>query len=166
MKSVVITGASGFIGRHAISLLQERGYDVHCITSGSKGLAGTGKAIWHQADLMDPVQCDQLFKEISPSHLLHFAWYTEPGRFWSSDRNLDWTKASIDLLRSFHTCGGERVLMAGTCAEYEWLTECYHELSTPLQPATLYGVCKDSLRRIAEGYCRQNKISMAWGRVF
>jgi len=29
MKRVLVTGASGFIGRHVLAPLVERGYDVH-----------------------------------------------------------------------------------------------------------------------------------------
>lgn len=80
MKRVLVTGASGFIGRHAVPRLCEKGYEVHCVTSG-KAAAGDEAIIWHRTDLMDQVQSDRLFAEVRPTHLLHFAWYTEPGKF-------------------------------------------------------------------------------------
>jgi nucleoside-diphosphate-sugar epimerase len=165
MKRVVVTGASGFIGRHALPGLLKKGYEVHCVTSG-KAAAGDEAITWHRTDLMDQGQSDRLFAEVRPTHLLHFAWYTEPGKFWSSGRNLDWTKASIGLLKAFQSCGGKRALMAGTCGEYEWKSERYDERSTPCRPATLYGVSKDSLRRFAETFCQEHDVSMAWGRIF
>ena len=59
-------------------------------------------------------------KDLRPSHLLHFAWYVTPGKFWTSPENIDWLQASLDLVTSFLDCGGERSVIAGTCAEYDW----------------------------------------------
>jgi uncharacterized protein YbjT (DUF2867 family) len=33
MKRVLLTGASGFIGKHCIAPLKARGYDVHAVSS-------------------------------------------------------------------------------------------------------------------------------------
>jgi nucleoside-diphosphate-sugar epimerase len=56
--------------------------------------------------------------------------------------------------------------MAGTCAEYDWNYELYSEQTTPLKPATLYGVCKHALQGIVDAFCRQTGVSYAWGRIF
>jgi dTDP-L-rhamnose 4-epimerase len=40
------------------------------------------------------------------THLLHLAWYAEPGQYWDSPRNLDWVGASLNLVRTFVEAGG------------------------------------------------------------
>jgi hypothetical protein len=43
--------------------------------------------------------------EIAPSHLLHLAWCTEPGKFATSPQNIDWLDRSIRL---FHHSDSSR----------------------------------------------------------
>jgi nucleoside-diphosphate-sugar epimerase len=118
-------------------------------------------------DLMKREDVFRLMLEVRPAHLLHFAWYTEPGKYWTSLENFRWIKASLDLLEAFAANGGERLVAAGSCAEYEWQdeTRC-SEASTPLKPATLYGTSKHSLRLMLEAFARQAGLSVAWGRIF
>lgn len=104
--------------------------------------------------------------KVRPTHLLHFAWYAEPGLFWESPENLRWLEASIFLLRSFRESGGKRVVMAGTCAEYDWSYGCCSERITPCHPATLYGVSKNALQEVLLTYSVEEKLSSAWGRIF
>ncbi|MCJ7626689.1 MAG: NAD(P)-dependent oxidoreductase, partial [Anaerolineaceae bacterium] len=96
----------------------------------------------------------------------HLAWYTEPGKYWSSPENLRWTAASISLLHTFHQQGGERFVGAGTCAEYDWRYGHCSEAVTPLEPATLYGTCKNSLQKTLASFSANTLLSSAWGRVF
>ena len=118
-------------------------------------------------DLLDPSVPAQLIAEIRPSHLLHIAWEARPGDFWTSPDNLDWTAASLPLLRAFAEGGGTRAVLAGSCAEYAWADETHCvEGETPLNPATLYGASKDALRQVAEAYAREAGLSLAWGGFF
>ncbi|MHB8234882.1 MAG: NAD-dependent epimerase/dehydratase family protein, partial [Solirubrobacteraceae bacterium] len=115
-----------------------------------------------------------LVAEIAAQRLLHLAWYTEHGRFWSADENLDWLAASVRLLRAFAQAGGRRAAIAGTCAEYDWtqLDGPCRELdgaagaATAERPETLYGACKRATRLVCEAYAREADLSLAWGRVF
>lgn len=164
MKRVLVTGASGFIGRHTLSGLLSRGYEVHAVFSNS--LLHVDNIFSYPCNLLDTMQTSQLMKEIAPSHLLHLAWYTYPGKYWTSAQNIDWVQASLHLLQEFIQQGGKRVVMAGSCAEYDWKNGFCHEQETPLHPSTLYGVCKASLYQIFEAYTKQIGLSSAWGRLF
>ena len=94
VKTVLVTGATGFIGRHALQPLVERGYEIHAATAPHHppGSAGAG-VNWHAVDLLDPPQMQKIMVAIRPSHLLHFAWYVEPGKFWHAVENLRWVEA-------------------------------------------------------------------------
>lgn len=165
MKRVLVTGASGFIGRHTTPALRGRGYEVHAVTSRMPGQSANG-LIWHRANLLDTRELRALFEQVRPTHCVHLAWNVDPGAFWTSPENLRWVGASLDLLRSFVESGGKRVVMAGTCAEYAWGERDLSEAATPIVPTTLYGASKDAVHRVAARYLDQEKIELAWARVF
>lgn len=167
MKKVLLTGGRGFIGRQAIFSLLRRGYEVHAV-SRSLPVPDTGGngVIWHQCDLLDTEQQQVLLRDITPSHLLHLAWYTEQGKYWSAWDNLRWVQASLELLLSFREYGGTRAVFCGSCMEYDWSHGFCSEGVTPIKPATLYGCCKNSLQEILTHFSGENELSSAWGRVF
>jgi nucleoside-diphosphate-sugar epimerase len=166
-RVVLLTGATGFIGRHAIAPLLARGYQVHALTSrpaaGQPALPGV---TWQQADLLIPGQVEPLLAALAPTHLLHFAWYVETGKFWSAPANLEWVEASLRLVRAFAACGGQRLVMAGTCAEYDWGQPACCSPDTPLRPATLYGAAKLAVWLSVERFAASRRLSAAWGRIF
>ena len=166
MNKVLLTGANGFIGRHALPLLLDAGYQVHAVTRGEIPTGLPDAVEWHRVDLMQVSSVDALLAEIQAAHLLHLAWYTEHGKFWHAAENLDWVSASLGLLRSFASHGGKRVVMAGSCAEYDWHVGLCSEQTTPCNPATLYGVSKHALHAVSEKFCEQAELSFGWGRVF
>jgi nucleoside-diphosphate-sugar epimerase len=122
--------------------------------------------IWHQLDLNDVNQMSERIADIQPTHLLHFAWYTIPGRYCTSLENLSWVRMSLALLEKFASNGGRRMVIAGTCAEYDWKYGYCSEHVTPLMPETLYGTCKHSLQIMTSVFSEQVGLSQAWGRIF
>jgi nucleoside-diphosphate-sugar epimerase len=120
---------------------------------------------WHDGDLLGGAGVD-LVRRLHPTHLLHLAWYAVPGSYWTASENFHWVSASIDLIDAFAAAGGRRVVVAGTCAEYDWSYGYCVEGVTLLHPATPYGVCKNALRGLLESYAGQSGLSWAWGRLF
>ena len=164
MSRVLVTGATGFIGRGALAPLLAAGHEVHAVSTRPAPAWSPAGVTWHEADLLTSAG---VVAAVSPARLLHFAWDAEPGRFWTSEANLSWVAASLGLLREFAACGGERAVLAGTCAEYAWQRETHcSEGATPLHPATLYGAAKHALHVLAAAHARQHGYSLAWGRIF
>ncbi|HLP43069.1 MAG TPA: NAD(P)-dependent oxidoreductase [Fibrobacteria bacterium] len=167
-KTVLVTGATGLIGRQALAPLKARGYRVHALARAIPDSADR-EVTWHAVDLLagGGVEAAEAARTVKASHLLHLAWYAEPGKFWSSPENLAWVGASLALARAFVEAGGRRLVAAGSCAEYDWSgTVPLNETATPLLPRTLYGAAKHSLRLLLEAYAREARVSLAWGRVF
>ena len=169
MKKVLLTGGSGFIGRHCLTLLETKGYEVHAAARKpvSSLITEMGSNVhWHQADLLNPQNTEDLLAEVRPSDLLHLAWYAVPRKYWTSTENVRWVEGSLALFQSFMKHGGERAVIAGTCAEYDWANECCSETTTALAPSTLYGNCKHALQIILSSLAAQQGLSLAWGRIF
>lgn len=165
MKRVLLTGANGFIGRHCLPLLTASDYEVHAVSS--KASDNNGDFIsWHHVDLLNAKEISALLSVVRPTHLLHLAWCGVPGRYWTEPENLSWVGASLHLLSDFAQHGGQRVVIAGTCAEYDWSSGFCSENSTPLKPKTLYGACKHALQVIVESFAVQTGLSASWGRLF
>jgi nucleoside-diphosphate-sugar epimerase len=164
MKKVLVTGGSGFIGRHCLPVLVANGYEVHAVSIISED--PIPHIHWHVVDLLNPGEVNKLIVKVKPTHLLHLSWYMVLGKYWTSLENIRWVQASLELLRVFAANGGKRVVMAGTCAEYDWKYELYSEQTTPLVPATLYGACKHALQVMVDAFCKQTGLSYAWGRIF
>lgn len=172
---IVVTGATGFIGRWSVPALLRRGYEVHAVGSPRLDRALPAElvgATLHNVDLLDWTAADRLLDEVHPSHLLHFAWYTVPDKYWTALDNFAWTAASLYLVQRFRAAGGRRVVVAGSCAEYDWdRAKVCDEHSTPpvlesRKPVAPYAICKASLQRLLESYGRVSGLSVAWGRIF
>ena len=165
MKKVLITGATGFIGRHCLTSLLSYDYEVHAITS--KEIDRTQNHLrWHKVDILDSAAVSNLCASVKPSHLLHLAWYTKPGEYLNSTENIRWVQSSLALFQEFARNGGKRIVVAGTCFEYDWRYGLCSERLTPNIPETFYGQCKHSLQILLNGYSKQENLSTAWARIF
>jgi nucleoside-diphosphate-sugar epimerase len=139
MKTVLLTGATGLIGKEAGSPLQKLGFEV-CAPSHS------------EMDIFDSESISKLVSKVKPNYLLHFVWFT--GKNYLIDEvNLKLKFASLKLLQIFQENGGKRAVFAGTCFE-------------TLEPKSLYAQCKDELREEATEFAKQNGLSFGWGRIF
>lgn len=165
MNRVIVTGATGFIGQHTLPLLKKMGYFVHAVSSTARGRCDEG-IDWHHVDLFNLYDVDHLMRVVRPTHLLHFAWGVNPGTFWNAVENLSWVEKSLHLVRSFAAVGGKRVVIAGSCAEYNWNVGNYSEQEGEFQPETLYGCCKRALFQILNSFSQQVGLSFAWGYIF
>lgn len=151
-RRVLVTGASGFVGRPTVASLRARGAQVH---EGPR------------RDLLDPAGRAAIVAEANAEILIHLAWVTEHGMFWSSPSNADWEQASVDLFHRFYASGGQRIVGIGSCAEYDWTTgaESFAE-NARIAPHTDYGEAKGRTSEALAKLAEQHGASQAWGRLF
>ncbi len=172
---MLLTGASGFVGRPCMELLVERGWEVYATSApevpaadSPGGVPGHGAGVhWRQADLLDAARVRALIDDVRPSHLLHLAWYGG-GDIYRSPENFRWVSAGLELLRAFADAGGRRAVFAGSSAEYDWSEGLCSEATTPLEPASTYGLCKRALSELFDGFhaARGPGLTGAWARLF
>lgn len=164
MKKVVVTGGSGWIGKYVVHSLIQKGYEVHATYNKNK--PSHLPCHWHKVNLLRNDEVKQFIYDVQPSHLIHLAWEAVPPACYVSINNYYWLKSSISLIQHFTTCGGKRVVVAGTGAEYEWFNGVLFEDSPLLSYKTPYSLCKNALHSWLETYAQQTGLSMCWGRIF
>lgn len=158
---VMLTGATGFVGRYVAKELERQGVEYLSI---QRGMVSDDRGF--QMDLLSTLEFETLFQKFKPTHLVHVAWYAEHGKYWDSELNLQWVLATKRLVEAFCSSGGQHVVITGTCAEYDWSHGYCVEDVTPLKPKSLYGICKDTTRRVIELVVQKHGVSMSWARIF
>ena len=161
---VLLTGASGFLGRHCIAPLLAAGAEIHAVSS--QPPRSDDHIIWHQTDLLDHSAIGNLMHAVRPQSLVHLAWYVAPGKWYDAAENYLWLQASLELARQFHEAGGERLVVAGSGTEYDWNYGYCNEQRTPLRPNTYYGQCKNALRLGLQAYAANTGLACSWARIF
>lgn len=164
MKKVLLTGATGLIGKYAIEPLLNLGFEIFAVSS--KTLPFIDGVTWVKADLLNFDDIKEVFEKVNPEYLLHLAWDTAPGSYLESDLNFKWVDSSIEMLKQFKLKGGKRAVFAGTCFEYEFQDSPLNESNSKINPRSTYAKCKNSLNELATTYAKDNDISFAWGRIF
>lgn len=164
MKKIFVTGGSGFIGNYVLKELLVRDYDIHIATHTSRPSVPQ-EITQHRLDLMSKEQVISFFNEHQFDTLCHLAWYTG-SKCHSSNSNIDWSIASLTLLKAFAESGGRHFLGAGSVSEYDFAYGYLREDETPLASPSLYGQCKASLYNMGKRYCLQNDITFQWARIF
>lgn len=173
MKRAFVTGASGFIGRHAVEALVRRGFDVYAATREPlkcSTLFGAGIAV-PRVELLDGETAKSVLRSIKPSHLLLCAWTTEHGKYWDDPMNQRWVQVTEMLAREFFVSGGERAVLVGTCAEYDWTDPAMAmgavaEDAAQGIPATKYGRAKRRAAKILTALGEDYGGQTAVGRIF
>lgn len=168
-RRLLITGGGGFVGRHCLAPALAAGFEVWATTSTRRSLEscpGTPNVDWRAIDLLMPGALEALICEIKPTHLLHTAWETTHGSYWTSPANLDWLALGARLCKSFAENGGKRLVSAGTCAEYDWNCGYMVEGVTPERPHTFYGRIKLAHHQALTAAAEQLGFSAVTGRIF
>ena len=163
---VVVTGGTGFIGRHLVSELLARGHRVTVIArdiNRFREFPWAERASFIASDLMADAtdyvsQCGEV------DVLAHLAWPGLPNYrdLFHLERNLP---TAYQCVRAFVEAGCGQVLVTGTCFEYGLQEGCLSE-ELPPQPSNPYGVAKDSLRRFLEMLQTKCDFRLQWARLF
>jgi GDP-4-dehydro-6-deoxy-D-mannose reductase len=154
---VLITGATGFAGRHLVSL---------CSAQGSTEIIGIGRrpgaeadppaelAAYHAIDLSEPGEANRVVGSTSPEMVFHLAAEASVANSWADPANvINYNVSStLNLLEAVRTLApGARVLVACSGEEYGAPEQLPVTEEHPLRPKNPYAVSKASVD-IAAGF--------------
>lgn len=169
MKTVCITGAFGFIGRHVARLYAAKGWQVTGIGHGSWGRAEWqqwGVADWHSADISLE---SMLTYAGRPDVIIHCAGsgsvaFSMDHPLQDFQRTVSTTAAVLEFIR---------MQSPGTCLVYPSSAGVYGiaehlpiEVSAPLRPISPYGVHKKMGEELCRAFAGHFKIPVAIVRLF
>lgn len=167
--TVLLTGATGFVGRHVLRALAERGARVRAVVR--EGKQGQIESL----DGVDTVlSTPDLFAENADwwadgckdiDTLIHVAWYAEPGKYLQSSKNWDCLRGTLQLAEGASRAGVKRFIGVGTCFEYD-LTDGLLTIQTPLRPITPYAQAKAETFTTLSKSLPQRGVEFAWCRLF
>ncbi|MEG1553046.1 MAG: NAD(P)-dependent oxidoreductase [Kiritimatiellia bacterium] len=160
---VLLTGATGLIGKELIAPLKSAGFEIYAITIDETNL--TNGVHWIKGDLFDETFVARTVADVKPYYLLNMAWATT-GDYLASNINYNFLAAGIHLIQQFAKNGGERAVFAGTCFEYAFREAPLKEDETLDPNKTTYTFCKHQLHEITARFCQSNDISLGYGRIF
>jgi len=169
MKRIMVTGATGFVGRHVLSSLAKKGNRIVAAVRIDKADIAA-----NLSGIDDIVTTHDLFSESEQwwqnnlrdiDIVIHAAWYVVSGRYLTAPENLNCLTGTITLAKACIASGVSRFVGIGTCAEYDSSFGLLHT-STPLKPDTLYAACKSASYMTLSQLFRLHGIGFSWCRLF
>jgi GDP-4-dehydro-6-deoxy-D-mannose reductase len=154
---VLITGATGFAGRHLASLCSAKG-NTEITGIGRRAAAAAGIPAelsgYHAIDLSEPGQIGQLVGSTSPELIFHLAGEASVATSWGDPANVITynIRSTLNLLEAVRTLAADaRVLVACSGEEYGAPELLPVTEEHPLRPKNPYAVSKASID-IAAGF--------------
>ena len=168
MKTILVTGATGFIGNYVVEELLRKGYHVIATSAHTKNAidkAWFDKVIYKPFDLSlfdNTVNYFEYF--LKPDLMIHLAWPGLPNykNEFHVTKNLP---AQIRFLKNILDNGLKNIAVTGTCLEYG-MKEGRLSEEMECEPANAYAIAKNELRKYLAHYALENNISLKWIRLF
>jgi nucleoside-diphosphate-sugar epimerase len=166
LKSVLVTGAFGFVGRHLVEVLRRKGHSVIAVSRN----AARDKALGFWEDVQ-VVECDVYENinpikrlQIVPDVLVHLAWPGLPN--YTNTLHLEYNlPRELAFFLDMLDLGVRHIVSAGTCLEYGNQYGPLKE-ADPTFPNTAYGLAKDSVRKTLEQFQSKWPFVLQWMRLF
>lgn len=157
---VLVTGASGYIGRHVVDALIKKGHDVWAVDIANNGI--NEKAVYMKEDIFS--EDVKLFSKLGePDVCIHLAW--RDGFVHNSPEHMGNISSHYKFLTNFINAGCKRIAVMGTMHEVGFWEGKIDE-KTPCNPLSMYGIAKNSLRQALLLYAKDKDVNIYWLRAY
>ncbi len=161
MMRIFITGGSGFIGQHLISVLDK--HELLCLSHSQRIVEHNSRTQFILGDLNNPDTYAAALKRFNPDCCIHLAWSGLPD--YSIENNTKNLLAGISLFETLEQIGCKKVFSVGTCWEYGNLNGAVKESEQGIEPG-VFAAFKLALHTISKSMCVLTGTNLSWGRVF
>jgi dTDP-6-deoxy-L-talose 4-dehydrogenase (NAD+) len=163
---VLVTGATGFVGRHLVAALLARGCEIRAVARNveiAKGMPWINDVEFVSADI-HAADLDVVALTVGIDALAHLAWPGLPNyrALFHFEHNL---MADYRFIKSAVEAGVQQVLVTGTCFEYGMQSGPLSESSAP-QPSNPYGLAKHTLHLFLQNLQQELPFTLQWARLF
>ena len=157
---ILVTGANGYIGRHAVKALLEKGHTV--IAVGRQLDQVDARATKIHADIFNLPE-DPFNTWHQPDALLHLAW--QDGFIHNASSHIEGLPKHLRFVQSLVDAGLQQLIVMGSMHEVGFYEGQINE-ETPCRPTSFYGIAKNSLRQALDVYLKDKAVSFQWLRAF
>jgi nucleoside-diphosphate-sugar epimerase len=162
---ILVTGATGFVGRYVISELVRHEHEIVIATRKPTLNVESDKINYAFLDLDNLDLQQNYFSFFGEPHLLvHLAWQGLPNykSLFHFENNL---MSHYRFLKNMLVNGLENLVVSGTCLEYGLKEGCLSEdmITDPQNP---YALAKDTLRKFLFELQKKNNFNCKWIRLF
>lgn len=163
--TVLLTGASGFVGRQILHALLAQGCQVTAVCRpGRAGELPAGVAVIDSEDAFAESAAWWQQACAGQRCVVHAAWYVEAD-YLSSPLNLHCLQGTLALAQGALAAGVRRFVGVGTCFEYD-VNYGVLSTATPLLPRTAYASAKVAAYLTLSSYFAASDCQFAWARLF
>jgi UDP-glucose 4-epimerase len=159
-KTVLVTGGAGYIGSHAVQLLERRGINVVVLDNLVYGHSDLVEANFKAKLIVGDIGDRNLLSKIFSSHkidaIIHFAAYAyvgesvlDPAKYYHNN-----VVGSLSLLEAMREHGINNIVFSSTCATYgmpQYIPIDEIHAQNPINP---YGFTKLAVERMIQDYGR------------